>query len=376
MKIGIICYPTFGGSGVVATELAHGLAERGHEIHLVSYAPPVRLEVLDERICHHEVEVSSYPLFRYPPYSLALASRLADIAEEVGLDLIHAHYAIPHALAALLVRDVVHPRRLAVVTTLHGTDITIVGRDPAYARIMRHAISRSDAVTSVSEYLREKTCRIFGANCPIVVIPNFVDAERFRPCVELRKRARSVSQGEYVLIHVGNFRPVKRAMKVIEAFAHVARSVPACLLMVGDGPERAVCEARVQRLHLQNRVRFLGVQAGIERLLPRADLLLLPSEYESFGLAALEAMACGVVPVATRAGGLLEVIEDGVDGLLVPEENIDHLGERVVDLLRDAGRLQVMKREARRTAVERFRAEVVVPRYEALYARVLAADAP
>ena len=372
MKIGIVCYPTFGGSGVVATELGHGLAARGHEIHLVSYAPPVRFEAFDEHIRHHEVSVSSYPLFRYPPYDLALASRLVEVAEQKGLDLVHVHYAIPHTIAALLVQDILAPQRLPVVTTLHGTDITIVGQDPAYERVTRYALERSDSVTSVSAYLERETRRLFGTERAIAVIPNFVDVDRFRPGVEAHVRTGFAPHGEAVLIHISNFRPVKRSVLAVEAFAALPPSVPACLLMVGDGPERATCEARARELGVRDRTRFLGAQADVERLLPVADALLLPSEYESFGLAALEAMACGVVPVATAAGGLPEVVRDGVDGLLVPESEIRSMGERIAALLADRERLTSLKQAARDTAVERFATARVVPEYEALYQELLA----
>jgi N-acetyl-alpha-D-glucosaminyl L-malate synthase BshA len=369
VRIGIVCYPTFGGSGVVATELAGQLGRRGHEVHLVSYAPPVRLEGFDEHVRHHEVAVSTYPLFRYPPYDLALASRLADVAEEHALDVVHVHYAIPHTLAALLVKDLHRPRPLPVVTTLHGTDIIVVGQDPSYARVTRYAIAKSDAVTAVSEYLREETFRLFGVERAIDVIPNFVDPVRFVPASATRGSTGSPPPGGWVVVHVSNFRPVKRAVKVVEAFARVARGVPARLWMVGDGPDRPRCEARARELGLRESVRFLGAQTDVEHLLPGADVLLLPSEFESFGLAALEAMACGVVPIATRAGGLPEVIEDGVDGLLVPEAEMDELGERTLALLRDPGRLAALKAAARRTVETRFRADAIVPRYEAVYAR-------
>lgn len=376
MKIGIVCYPTFGGSGVVATELGRGLAAHGHQVHIISYAPPPRMEAFDERIRLHEVEVSSYPLFRYPPYDLALASRLADVAEEHALDLVHVHYAIPHAIAALLVKDILAPRPFPVVTTLHGTDITIVGQDRAYARVTQHAINSSDAVTSVSTYLEQETRRIFGTTRPIHVVPNFVDIDRFHPGAEPHVTACFSPRGEPVLIHVSNFRPVKRALKAIEAFADVNRIRPSCLLMVGDGPDRAACEARARELGLRDRVRFLGAQANVENLLPVADVLLLPSEYESFGLAALEGMASGVVPVATDAGGLPEVITDGVDGLLVPAAEIDTMGIRTAALFEDEERLAAMKKAARRTAVERFALPTVLPRYEEVYEEVLQKSAP
>jgi N-acetyl-alpha-D-glucosaminyl L-malate synthase BshA len=373
VKIGIVCYPTYGGSGVVATELGHGLALRGHEIHLISYAPPARMPAFDERMRFHEVEVSSYPLFRYPPYEVALASRLAEVVEDAGLDLVHVHYAIPHTLAALLVKDVLRPRPLPVVTTLHGTDITVVGQDRAYARITRYALERSDVVTSVSRYLEERTRQVFGVTREIVVIPNFVDPARFHPEDAPRARRLFAVTGERVVMHVSNFRPVKRALGVVEAFARIVKRLPATLVMVGDGPDRPACEARVAALGLKHRARFLGAQEHVQDLLPAADLLLLPSEYESFGLAALEAMACGVVPVTTAAGGLPEVIHDGVDGILVPEERIDHLGDAAADLLLDSGRLEAMKVAARRAAEEHFSRDAILPRYETLYEGLLAA---
>ena len=373
MRVGIVCYPTAGGSGVVATELAQALAARGHEAHLVSYAPPLRLRGGDDRVRYHEVEVASYPLFRYPPYDLALASRLAEVAESEGLDLVHAHYAIPHALAALLVRDLVRPRRLPLVTTLHGTDITVVGQDRSYHRVTRYAILSSDAVTAVSAYLRDETDRVFGPTRPIDVIPNFVDTERFRPVEDPRRRACFARADQAVLLHVSNFRPVKRAPSCVDVLARVVRDRDAVLVMVGDGPERAECEARARRAGLRDRVRFVGAHAEIERLLPVADLFLLPSEYESFGLAVLEAMACGTPPVAFRAGGLPEVVEDGVDGLLVPPLDDVALADAVLSLLADPERRAAVSRAGRATAERRFATEKVVPLYEAAYERVLAA---
>ena len=370
LKVGVVCYPTFGGSGVVATELGKAMAAHGHEIHLFSYAPPARLDAFDEHIHLHEIEVSSYPLFKYPPYDLALASRLAEVAEDADLDLVHAHYAIPHTVAALLVRDILG-RKLPVVTTLHGTDITVVGQDPSYKRVTKYALRKSDAVTSVSAYLKARTEEVFDLDNGMSVIPNFVDTERFQPGYERHIRSCFSRAGERVLMHVSNFRPVKRAMLAVEAFAGVARAMPATLVMIGDGPDRAACEARANALGLRDRIRFLGAQTDVENLLPAADVFLLPSEYESFGLAALEAMACGVVPLVTRAGGLPEVVRDGVDGVLVDESEMDGMGAVAVALLEDDERLGRMGKAAREAAVGRFGRRGIVEQYEAVYRSVL-----
>lgn len=372
MRIGVVCYPTAGGSGVVATELAIALADRGHQLHVISYAPPVRLPALDDRIRYHEVEVASYPLFRYPPYDAALASRIAETAEEEGLDLVHVHYAIPHALAAVLAREVVAPRRLPVVTTLHGTDITIVGQDRAYARMTRHAIRSSDAVTAVSQWLRTETDRVFGPTRDVDVVPNFVDPERFAPRADPARRRALARPGEALLVHVSNFRPVKRAVSAVEVLATVHAQRPAVLLMVGEGPDRAACEARARELGVRERVRFVGAQTEVESLLPMADLFLLPSEFESFGLAVLESMACGTPAVAFAAGGLPEVVTDGVDGRLVAPCDDAAMARAVLDLLEAPERLRALSEAARATAVGRFSRDRVVPLYEAVYARALA----
>lgn len=376
MRVGIVCYPTAGGSGVVATELACALAVSGHDVHLLSYAPPLRLQACPARVRWHEVEVTSYPLFRYPPYDAALASRIVSTAEEEGLDVVHVHYAIPHALAALLARDVVAPRRLPVVTTLHGTDITVVGQERAYAPMTRHALRQSDAVTAVSAWLAAETDRVFGSVAPVEVVPNFVDVERFAPRRDGQRRRAYARSGEALLIHVSNFRPVKRAVAAVEVLARVVAHRPAVLLMVGDGPERAACEARARDLSVRERVRFVGAQADVETLLPLADVLLLPSEFESFGLAALEAMACGTPPVASAAGGLPEVVTDGVDGRLVPPGDDAAMAEAVLELLGDDARRAAMAEAARTTACARFSPAIVVPRYEAIYRRVVETPRP
>jgi N-acetyl-alpha-D-glucosaminyl L-malate synthase BshA len=371
VKIGIVCHPTPGGSGVVAVELGLALADRGHEVHVLSYAIPLRLRAGDDRVRFHEVEVSTYPLFRYPPYELALASRLTEVATEEGLDVVHAHYAIPHALAAILARDVVKPRRLPVVTTLHGTDITVVGQDRSYAPMTCFALRTSDAVTAVSEWLRAETDRVFGPTQSIDVVPNFVDLERFRPVRDPARRRGYALPTDALFVHVSNYRPVKRSVAAVEIFARVAKERPAVLLMVGDGPDRAVCEERARALGVRDRVRFMGARAEVEDLLPLADLLLLPSEFESFGLAALEGMACGTVPLAFASGGLPEVIVSGVDGILAPALDDEALAREALALLADPDRLDAMARGARAAAEARFSVARVVPAYEAIYRRVV-----
>jgi N-acetyl-alpha-D-glucosaminyl L-malate synthase BshA len=371
VRIGILCHPTPGGSGVVAVELGLALADRGHDVHVLSYAPPLRLSGTDGRVRFHEVEVSSYPLFRYPPYELALASRLTEVATQEGLDVVHAHYAIPHALAALLARDVVAPRRLPVVTTLHGTDITIVGQDRSYAPMTCWAIRSSDAVTAVSSWLERETERVFGPTRPIDVIPNFVDPERFAPRADAERRRAFAAPTDAVMVHVSNFRPVKRSVAAVEIFAKVAARLPAVLWMVGEGPDQTACEEAARRLGVRERVRFLGARAEIEELLPLADLLLLPSEFESFGLAALEAMACGTPPLAFASGGLPEVVTDGVDGVLAAPSDDASLAAAALALLTDRPRLRAMGTAARETARRRFATERIVPVYEAIYRRVV-----
>ena len=309
MNVGITCYPTYGGSGIVATELGMELAARGHEVHFITYANPIRLDPDTPRIHYHEVEVSTYPLFQYPPYCLALAGRMAEVAESYNLDLLHVHYAIPHSIAAMLAQQMMAPvRRLPYITTLHGTDITLVGADPSYFGITKFSIEKSDGITSISDNLREQTVEIFGVHNEIRVIKNFVNCDLYRPDNEKKGAAAYAPGGEKLLIHLSNFRPVKRVLDCIRILAEVRKHVPARLLMVGDGPERGPAEHLARSLKVDRDVIFLGKQNHVERLIPLAHVLLMPSEMESFGLAALEAMACGVVPVATRVGGVPELI--------------------------------------------------------------------
>jgi N-acetyl-alpha-D-glucosaminyl L-malate synthase BshA len=377
MRIGITCYPTYGGSGVVATELGIELAAMGHEVHFISYSQPFRLSGRDEGIFYHEVPVSNYPLFEFPPYDLALASRMAEVAEYNGLDLLHVHYAIPHSVSALLARQMLaaRGRRLPFVTTLHGTDITLVGLDRSYLPITRYAIQESDGVTSISSYLKDKTIQNFDVTRDIEVVPNFVNCDVYMPINDEAKRAEARSRlaqpDEAILLHLSNFRPVKRGVDVVKVFAQVAREIPARLVLVGDGPERSAAEWLARDLKIQERVHFLGKQDRVNELLPLADLMLMPSELESFGLAALEAMACKVPSIATRVGGVSELIDDGVTGLLYDVGDVDAMAAGALGLLTDPVRLQAMREAGRKTAQTRFCATLVVPQYMRYYESVL-----
>lgn len=371
MRIGITCYPTYGGSGIVATELGLELAARGHEIHFISYASPIRLDPDSPRVHYHEVEVSTYPLFQYPPYSLALASRMAEVAEHHRLDLLHVHYAIPHSISALLAQQMLEPRRLPFITTLHGTDITLVGADRSYYRITRFAIEHSDGVTSISEYLRRRTVEVFGIRNPIRVITNFVNCELYQPDPQRRAQGGLAPHGEKVLMHISNFRPVKRVTDCIRILELVRRHVEAHLVMVGDGPDYTAAQSLACELGLERHVTFLGKQSRVHRLLPLAHVLLLPSELESFGLVALEAMACGVPPVATRVGGLPELVTHGVDGFLEPVGDVEAQAARVVELLSDRDLYERMAAAARLTAQTRFCSSLIIPQYEEYYREVL-----
>ena len=371
MRIGITCYPTYGGSGIVATELGMELAERGHEVHFISYANPIRLDPEIPRVHYHEVEVATYPLFQYPPYSLALAGRMAEVAESYSLDLLHVHYAIPHSISALLCRQMLASRRrLPFITTLHGTDITLVGADRSYFPITRFSLEQSDGVTSISHYLKKRTIEVFGVEKPIEVISNFVNCAIYRPDRERRESQQYAPQGEKVLIHISNFRAVKRVGDCIRILAEVRRECPAHLLMVGDGPDRGLAERLARELAVEQHVTFLGKQNHVERLIPLAHVLLLPSELESFGLAALEAMACGVPPVATRVGGVPEVISHGMDGFLETPGDIQAQAGHVIRLLADGELHEKISAAARLTALTRYCTSLVIPQYEEYYRRI------
>lgn len=372
MNIGIACYPTYGGSGAVATELGLELAKRGHEIHFITYAHPFRLPTFVERVYYHEVEMAEYPLFEHPPYCLALAVAMHDAARKHHLDLLHVHYAIPHATCAWLARQMLGDGKLKILTTLHGTDITLVGVHPSFRAITRFSILESDGLTAVSQYLKEATVADFGVPAErIHVVPNFVNTAEYRregyPC----RRDALAGPDEKILMHVSNFRPVKRVSDVVAIFARVREQLPARLIMVGDGPERPRAAECAERLRVADYVTFLGKHTSVAELLSCADLFLLPSQSESFGLAALEAMACGVPVVGTRVGGMPEVVSDERLGFLGDVGDLDSMTGAAVELLRDSRRWQEASATGRALAVERFSSEKVVPVYERLYAEVV-----
>jgi N-acetyl-alpha-D-glucosaminyl L-malate synthase BshA len=375
MRIGITCYPTYGGSGALATELGLELARRGHEIHFITYASPFRLRTggYVERVYYHEVEtrMGRYPLFEHYPYTLALASKQHEVAKREKLDILHVHYAIPHAAAAYLARQMLKPEQpIKIITTLHGTDITLVGQEASFYAITKFSIEQSDQVTAVSSFLRDETYRAFGCvSCDLKVIPNFVNLAEYQP-VGAAERQPMAPAGHKVICHVSNFREVKRIKDVVRVFARIRRAMPATLLMVGDGPDRGDAEREAAELGVADDVRFLGRLEHVASLLQSSDLFLLPSQSESFGLAALEAMACGAPVVATKAGGLPEVITDGLTGILEPVGSVEAMGRRAVDLLRDQAAHQKMS-DAAVEAAQAFSADRIVPMYEALYQEAL-----
>ena len=373
MKIGIACYPTYGGSGAVATELGLGLAARGHEIHFLSYAPPFRLSGLRERVFFHEVEMADYPLFEHPPYTLALAVAIHQVARDRGLDLVHVHYAIPHAASAWLAGQMFEGTgRPRLVTTLHGTDITLIGRHPSFRSMTRFTILRSDGLTAVSRYLKRETEENFDVSgASIRVIPNFVDTDRYRRNAAPYDRARLAPGGEKLLIHVSNYRAVKRVEDVIDIFARVTERIPSRMIMVGDGPDRPLVRRRAEELGVTGRVSFLGQHTSVEDLLVHGDLFLLPSKTESFGLAALEAMACGTPVVASRAGGLPELVADGESGLLYEPGDVEGMADGALGILASPELWGRMSECGRRIAETRFSAPAVIGMYEDYYREVL-----
>ena len=371
MRIGITCYPTYGGSGVVATELGMELAARGHEVHFISYAPPIRMNLSDPRIHFHEVEVTSYPLFDHPPYTLTLATKMLEVFEAESLDLLLVHYAIPHSVSALLARSMAAPRRLPFVTTLHGTDITLVGSNRSFLPITRFSIEQSDGVTAISQYLLNQTLKEFEIKRTIDVIPNFVNCDLYSRAADKGLRAQWAPNGEPILMHLSNFRPVKRVPDAVEIFALVRAKMPAKLVLIGDGPDRGAAEYLVRKNCLQKDVFFLGKQNAVHEKLAAADLFLLPSQLESFGLAALEAMACEVPVIATNAGGVPEVVEHGLDGFLVPPGDVQGAARHAIEILSRSDRGREMGKTARIHAKKKFCSNDVIPQYERYYERVL-----
>jgi len=374
MNIGIVCYPTYGGSGVVATELAKGLANRGHNLHILSYARPARLDSLRTDITFHEVDLSSYPLFEYPPYDLALANKMVELIEYANLDILHVHYAIPHATSAYLARQIVNENacKVPVITTLHGTDITLVGSNPTYKKVVDFSINQSDGVTAVSEYLKEETYKLFDIKKEIKVIPNFIDLDRFKRSKKEHFKKAICPEGEKVITHVSNFREVKRVTDVVEAFAQVLKNgVPAKLLMVGDGPDRSKAEQKCRDLEVCEHVRFLGKQEQVEEVLSIADLFMIPSGSETFGLAALEAMSCSVPVISSNVGGLPEVNIDGETGFVCELADVECMGRSATKILKDEKLHKKMSKAARKRA-ENFEIDKIVSIYEEHYLEVKA----
>lgn len=375
MRIGIVCYPTFGGSGVLATELGKALADKGHSVHFITYQQPVRLNVFSANIYYHEVRVPTYPLFDYPPYEVALASTMVDVIKNYDLDLLHVHYAIPHASAAYMAKQIILKtgRNIPVITTLHGTDITLVGKDKTYEPVVTFSINESDAITAVSQNLKEETLRSFKINKEIEVIYNFVDVSRFskKPIDAFRKVI--APNNEKILVHASNFRSIKRVKDVVRIFAEVKKQVPAKLLLVGDGPDRPGVENLIKELNIHDDVRLVGKQEQIEEIYLVSDVFLLPSEYESFGLAALEAMAAHVPVISSNAGGLPEVILDGITGFTANVGDIETMSKYAIRLLSDDELLTRMKDNAYNQALAHDISKIV-PVYEKLYSRFCRMD--
>jgi N-acetyl-alpha-D-glucosaminyl L-malate synthase BshA len=372
MKIGITCYPTYGGSGVIATELGKSLAQRGHQVHFISYALPFRLNSFVENVFFHEVELSNYPLFEFPMYTLALASKMVEVAVYEKLDLLHVHYAIPHASSAYLAKQMVKDKMdLKIITTLHGTDITLVGLEPSFLPLVKFSIEESNGVTAVSRFLKEKTLTNYDINKDIEVIPNFVDTNIFKPTVDNCIRKRLAAEGEKILIHTSNFRQVKRVADVIKVFDIVQKEIPSKLVLIGDGPDRSECERLARQLNLSDKVKFLGKQDGLVEILSCSDLFLIPSQSESFGLAALEAMACGVPVISSSVGGLPELVRHNESGFIAEIGDIERMAKYAIDLLTNDRKYEMFSKNSRDRAVNVFDISKVVPLYEEHYGKIL-----
>ena len=374
MKIGIVCYPTFGGSGVVATELGIALAENGHEVHFITYKQPVRLELISHHIHFHEVSVPDYPLFKYQPYELALSSKLVNVVREWKLDLLHVHYAIPHAYAGYMAKKMLEEIniKLPMVTTLHGTDITLVGSHPFYKPAVTFSINKSDAVTSVSQNLKDDTLRLFNVKNEIHVVPNFIDMDKHNLNHTDCQRAMMAEEHERIITHISNLRPVKRSLDVIEVFDKIHKEIPSKLIMVGEGPDKEKAERLCIEKGIEEKVLFVGNSDEVDKILSYSDLFILPSEKESFGLAALEAMASGVPVISSNTGGLPEVNEQGVSGYLLDIGDTQGMAEKALDILKDDATLNKFKINARKVA-SRFETKNIVPLYEAVYEKARAA---
>ncbi|HEY0770946.1 MAG TPA: N-acetyl-alpha-D-glucosaminyl L-malate synthase BshA [Sphingobacteriaceae bacterium] len=372
MKIGIVCYPTFGGSGVVATELGKALADKGHQVHFITYSQPARLDFFSENLFYHEVTISKYPLFDYPPYELALASKLVDVVRFEKLDLLHVHYAIPHASAAFMAKQILatYGIQIPVITTLHGTDITLVGKDPTYKPVVTFSINKSDGVTAVSNHLRDDTFQHFDIQNEIRVIQNFVDMDRFKLQPKLHFKLAIAPNNERIISHTSNFRKVKRTQDVVRIFEKVQKVVPSKLLMVGDGPDRVYSEQLCRELGICEHVRFLGKQDAVEEILSVSDLFIMPSESESFGLAALEAMACKVPVITSNAGGLPELNLNGLTGYMDNVGDVDGMAAHAIEILKDDATLNLFKENALKRAKE-FDLSLILPIYENYYKEVM-----
>lgn len=374
MNIGITCYPVAGGSGIVATELGQQLAIRGHQVHFISYALPFRLDSYQTNLMYHGVDTTSYPLFKYPPYTLTLAAKMADVARNYDLDILHVHYAIPHAACAFLARQLLNSsvdKQPKIITTLHGTDITLVGADPSYYDITRFSINTSDGITAVSNYLADETKEVFKIEKDIRVVYNFFDEKRFKPSQKQCERSEFVNDNEFLITHISNFRPVKRTLDVIDVFDKIQSQMPAKLLLVGEGPDTILARRQINKKNLNDKVIFLGNQNRVEAVLPCSDLFLLPSEEESFGLAALEALACGVPVIGTTGTGISEVVDDFQNGYLLPVGDTTSMARAAMALLKDKKRLKQFKESAARIALERFNSEKIITEYEKYYEEIL-----
>lgn len=372
MKIGITCYPTYGGSGVMATELGKALALEGHQVHFISYALPFRLTNFVENVFFHEVEMSNYPLFEFPLYSLALASKMVEVASYEKLDLFHVHYAIPHATSAYLARQMLTGKiDTKIITTLHGTDITLVGLEPSFLPLVKFSIENSDGVTAVSRFLKEKTIIHYSIEKEINIVPNFVDTQLYKPQNDGAFREHLAPKGEKILVHTSNFRQVKRVPDTIRIFKEVLKEIPSKLILVGDGPDRSECERLCRQLGLCDHIKFLGKQDGLVEILNSADVFLIPSQSESFGLAALEAMSCGIPVVSSSVGGLPELIRHNETGFIAEIGDIKRMSKYVIDLLTNEKKHALFSENSRKRAVKYFDKSIVVPQYEEYYEKIL-----